>query len=167
MLKKTLIGVVLLTMLGIAIVPATAGEIKSYDWPCEFKFVDLCDIPVYLDVGLYVEILDQHALKIKLEQEDIDTYSGCVTIKIKTNFDIILGCYVVGNDISKDMGGFFSCNIDDPFVCKTLCETVAEREVCVKYDKVNIVHHDFGKNIRVGTAIIQVKPGFECTWEDP
>jgi hypothetical protein len=168
MLKKTLIGLVLLTTLGIAIVPATAGHIKAYTWPCEFKFLDLAEIPVYLDVGLYVEILDQDQLRIKLEQEDIDTYSGCVTFQIKSNFGLILGCYTKDNDASKAMGGSLSCEIKpDVFVPKTLCETVAEREVCVTYDEVAIVHHDFGKNILVGSVVIQVKPGWECEWVDP
>jgi len=168
MLKKILSVTVMLTVLGIAIVPATAGEIKSYTWPCEFKSLDLCDIPVYMDVGLYVEILDQHGLKIELEQEDFDTYSGSCMIQIKSNFDIILGCYVVGNENADLMQGYFRCYIkSDEFVCATLCNTVEERIVEVVYDDVRIVHHLFGKNIRVGTAVITVKPGFEYTWEDP
>jgi len=168
MLKKILSVVVLLTVLGMAVVPATAGELKRYDWPCEFKFVDLCDIPVYMNVGLYVEILDQHMLKILLEQEDIDTYSGCVTIDIKSNFDLILGCYTELKEAGLEMGGKMSCEIKpDTFVPKTLCNTVAEREVCVKYDKVKITHHDYGKDVLVGNVIIQVKPGFEYTWVDP
>jgi hypothetical protein len=168
MLKKTLIGVVLLTMLGIMIVPVTAGELKRYDWPCEFAWVDInCEIPIYMNVGLYVEILDQDHLAIYLEQEDIDTYSGCCNIQIKCNFDLILGCYVLDNDTSKAMGGSFSCSIDVPEVPATLCNCVEEREVCVTYDRVGLSHIDYGKNIEVGTVIIQVKPAFECSWEDP
>jgi len=164
MLKKSILGVVL----ALVAMPAYAGHMKAYSWPCEFKFLDLCEIPVFMDVGLYVEILDQDELKIVLEQEDIDTYSGCVTIQIKSNFDLILGCYTKDNDASKAMGGSLSCEIKpDVFVPKTLCETVAEREVCVTYDEVAIVHHDFGKNIEVGSVVIQVKPGWECEWVDP
>jgi spore coat polysaccharide biosynthesis protein SpsF (cytidylyltransferase family) len=165
MLKKSILGVVLLALVAM---PAYAGHMKRTDWPCEFKFVDLCDIPVYMNVGLYVEILDQHLLKIILEQEDIDTYSGCVTIYIKSNFDLILGCYTELKDAGQQMGGKMTCEINpDTFVPKTLCEGVAEREVCVNYDKVGITHHDYGKDILVGDVIIQVKPGFECLWEDP
>jgi hypothetical protein len=169
MLKKIVSVIVPITVLGVAIVPAMAGEIKSYTWPCEFKPLVLCDdIPVYLDVGLYVEILDQHSLKIKLEQEDFDTYSGSCTIQVKSNFNIILGCHVVGNENADLMHGYFRCYIQpDEFVGATMCETVEERTVEVVYDNVDIVHHQFGKNIQVGTAIITVKPGFGCTWEDP
>jgi hypothetical protein len=164
MLKKSILGVVLLALVAM---PAYAGHLKKYDWPCEFKFLDLCEIPIYMNVGLYVEILDQDDLKIVLEQDDIDTYSGCCTIQIKSNFDLILGCYVLDNDASKAMGGSFSCTIDPSEIPATLCDCVAEAEVCVVYDEVAIVHVEFGKNIEVGTLVVQVKPGFECTWEDP
>jgi hypothetical protein len=165
MLKKSILGVVLLALVAM---PAYAGHIKAYDWPCEFKFLDICEIPIFMNIGLYVEILDQDKLKIVLDQDDIDTYSGCVTIQIKSNFDLILGCYVKDNDASKAMGGSFSCEIKpDPVVPKTLCVGVEERDVCVTYDEVSIVHLEFGKNVQVGTAVVQVKPGFECTWVDP
>jgi len=165
MLKKSILGVVLLALVAM---PAYAGHIKATGWPCEFKFLDICEIPITMNIGLYVEILDQDKLKIELDQDDIDTYSGCCTIQIKSNFDLILGCYVIDNDASKAMGGSFTCEIKpDPFVPKTLCVGVEEREVCVTYDEVSIVHLDFGKGILVGTAVVQVKPGFDCTWEDP
>jgi len=164
MLKKSILGVVLFALVAM---PAYAGHLKAYDWPCEFSWKDTsCEIPIYMNIGLYVEILDQDNLAIYLGQEDYDTYSGCVTIQIKCNFDLLLQCYVKDNDASKAMGGSFTCTIDVPEVPATLCTCVEEREVCVTYDEVDLSHIAFGKNVQVGVAVIQVKP-VGILWVDP
>jgi hypothetical protein len=165
MLKKSILGVVLLALVAM---PAYAGHLKAYSWPCEWAWQDTsCEIPIFMNIGLFVEILDQDDLKIVLDQEDINLYTGCVTIQIKCNFDLILGCYVKDNAASQAMGGSFTCTIDVPEVPKTLCACTEEREVCVEYKDLDIVHLDFGKNIQVGTAVIQVKPNIPCEWIDP
>jgi hypothetical protein len=155
MLKKSLIAVAVVAMLAAS---AQAGHVKKYDWPGHWVWdcVDICDIPVYMKVGMYIEILDQDKLEIIMKQVEWKKYKGCVTIKIKCNIDITLSCKYTNNGV---VPGEYSCTISDPCVLKTLSDTVAEREICVEGKKVEIVHSEPGGKVRVGTVTLCVKPG--------
>jgi len=169
MLKRSLIGVVLLTLL--AALPVSAGEIKAHSWPVEFKPLDFdFTIPVYMDVGLYVEITNEKDLKkgFTLDQTAIDKYEGCIEVKIKSNFDLILGCKCALTDAGKLMKAKIDkCWIDEPLVPKTLSEGEEKRKLCLKLKDVKLVHHDFGKKVHVADCTLTVKPAFEAEWVDP
>lgn len=134
-----------------------AGHVKMYDWPGHWVWdcVDLAEIPVYMKIGMYIEILDQDKLEIIMLQQAWREYKGCVTIKIKTNFKAELSCSFVSNGA---IPGEYSCKISGGCVEPTLSDTVAEREVCVEGKKVHIVHAAPNNKLRVGTAKICVKP---------
>ena len=89
MLKRSLIAVVAVAVLATV---AQAGYIKTHDWPTTYVPQELTTIPVWVDVGYYVEVLDQSKNKIKLVQKTgaPRDFVGSCTIKVKTNFDLTL-----------------------------------------------------------------------------
>ena len=116
MLKKSLIVmtalVILMSVPVVASTPQTDTDdlkkkktidemlrLKSHGWPADidFKWFTLEDfkVPVYMDVGLFLEILNIKEVMdegILLEQVKIDKYVGCsLPFKIKCNFDLKLG----------------------------------------------------------------------------
>jgi hypothetical protein len=85
MLKKSLLAVAAIMLLAGM---ANAGELKIHDWPTTYIPQEVCDIPVLMDIGYWINIKDQDKLKIKLEQISITVYEGCTTIKFDNNFDL-------------------------------------------------------------------------------
>lgn len=174
MLKKSLIGVVLVALMAV---PAFSGHLKRYDWPVEFVALEIPDleIPVFIDVGLMVEIVNQKDLKkgFTLTQTDFGQYEGCITVEVKCNYDLILGASMTLNALGEEMKNQqgsktkITVTIDDPSVPATLCDTVAERELCVKITGLSIVHVPYGKKQEIGTVTLNVKPAFDAMWEDP
>ena len=152
MLTRSLIGVTLLSLLAV---PGRAKTIGSCAWPPVYELPDKCAIPVMMDVGMYVEILDCCSLSIKLKQVASETYEGCTEIRIRSNFDVELGCEI---ESTGRVPGDYSCFIDDPKVPMTLSENVAVRDVCVKVEKVRIAYAQPGCNIHVANVTITVKP---------
>jgi hypothetical protein len=88
MLKRSLIAVVAVAVLATV---AQAGYIKTHDWPTTYVPQELTTIPVYVDVGYFVKVLDQ-SKKIKMHQitGKPQDFEGSVVIKVKTNFDLTL-----------------------------------------------------------------------------
>jgi hypothetical protein len=188
MLKKTIIGLVVLSVLAFVSKPILAAEedlgdvykLKAYSWPVEFKAVDLgFTIPVYMDVGLFFEInnkKDVVGTGITLKQVTINTYEGCsIAMNIQTNFDMELGCRVVAADpLGIALGGEYACEIRDaecvdpqPKVCKTLSDWVEKRTVWVQLKDPKVFELDYGKGKHIADVILTVKPDFEVTWYDP
>jgi hypothetical protein len=155
MLKKSLIAVTLVSLLAAS---AYAGHIHIPPpcfWPPVYECLEVCEIPVFMDVGMYIEILCQEDLVIKLVQVAFATYEGCVDIRIKSNFNAELGCKV---EATGKVPGTYTCSIDDPKVPATLCSTIAVREVCVKAEDVSIVHITPGTDVHVADVTITAKP---------
>jgi hypothetical protein len=92
MLKRSLIAVVAVAVLATV---AQAGYIKTHDWPTTYVPQELTSIPVLVDVGYYVKVLDQ-TKKIKMYQKTgaPTNFEGSVTIKVRTNFDLTLICAI-------------------------------------------------------------------------
>ena len=152
MLRKSLIAVVLLSLM-----PASnqvTGRTRDFD-SIFFLPQKQCVIPVKMDIGMYVEILDMEKLSIKLRQLDFDTFEGCTNIRIKSNFDLELGCKVKSTGM---VVGDYSCSIDDPKVPLDLSENVAVREVCVKADKVKVLFAAPGSDVHVADVTITIVP---------
>jgi len=120
MLRRSVFAVILLLL-----VPVSIQATRTFD-SIFFLPQKRCSIPVKMDIGMYVEILDMETLCIKLKQMDFDTFEGCTDIRIKSNFPLELGCEIEPTGMVE---GEYSCSIDDPKVPLDLSENVAVREV--------------------------------------
>ncbi|MEA3226504.1 MAG: hypothetical protein U9Q07_11185 [Planctomycetota bacterium] len=132
-------------------------------WPFEYKALTLCVIPVYMNVGYYVQVEKCNERKIKLQQVDCGDmekgsdwpcYQDCEDIKIRANFEVKLGCklenltsvidkkacYYKGGDIVDASGNW---------------NTVT---VCVEAWKTKLYKQNPGAQVRVGDLHITVKP---------
>jgi len=152
MLRKNLIGVTLLLVLPISMhAEIIDGGFRSLLYLPEKK----CVIPVTMDVGMYVEILDVKNMSIKLEQVEFDTFEGCTEIQIKSNFDLELVCKVKPTGM---VPGKYSCSIDNPKVHLDLSENVTVRNVCVRAENVKVLYTAPGLDVHVADVTITVVP---------
>ena len=152
MLRKILIAVTLLSLMPVSI--------QATKWPRRFDSIlyspqKRCVIPVKMDIGMYVEILDIQNLSIKLKQVEFDTFEGCTEFGIRNNFDLELGCKVKPTGI---VPGDYSCWIDNPKVPLDLSENVTIRKVCVKAEKVKILYTAPGIDFHVADVTITIVP---------
>ena len=152
MLRKSLIAVVSLALLPASIqATRRTGDFDSILYSPQ----KACVIPVIMDIGMYVEILDIRNLSIKLKQVEFETFEGCTEIRIRNNFDLELGCRVKPTGL---VPGDFSCSIDNPKVPLDLSENVAVRKVCVKAEKVKILSTPPGLDVHVADVTITIVP---------
>jgi len=191
MLKKTLIGLVVLSVLAFLGKPVLAAEqdtgddfrLKAHSWPVEFKTINLdFTIPVNMDVGLYFEINNKKEVVdegITIEQISIHIYEGCsIPMNIQTNFCMVLGASIAPTSLGEQLIGDdteFSVEIRDeacesaqPDVPKTLSDTTEKRTIYVKLVNPKVFELDFGKGKHVADVTLNVKPGFQPgDWVDP
>jgi len=152
MLKKSVIGILLLLLLPPTLQAARrAGIFDSFPYAPE----RVCSIPVVMDVGMYVEILNLKDLSIKLKQVEFETYEGCTEIEIKSNFDLEILCDIKP---TGKVAGDFSCWIDNPHVRFNLSERPEVRNVCVRAEKVQILYNAPGLDVHVADVTITVMP---------
>ncbi|MHC4168500.1 MAG: hypothetical protein ACYSWQ_16230 [Planctomycetota bacterium] len=186
MLKRTLIAVTVVALL------ATAAQAYGPDpdtgkqgdhtgikvdpikmdifWPfVEYKALDLCVIPVKMEIGVFVQIEKCHDRKIILKQVecgdigknaqgDWPCYKGCETIKVRSNFDVKLGLKLnkVGPVIDKWSAEFTGGDtVDGGTGWNSL-------EICVKAWKAKLYEQEVlgkaGEKFDVGTVTVTVKP---------
>lgn len=187
MLKKTLIGLVVLSFVAIPVMAAEQSvgdsfQLKAHDWPAVINFqpMDLdFKVPVYMDVGLYFEINNKKDLVntgIKITQKSIHVYEGCsIAINIQTNFDMVLGASIAPTDLGDQLGGEWAVEIRDEAcetksetVLKTLSDYTEKRKIWVQLKDPKVFELDFGKDKHVANVTLNVKPkSIEFTWEDP
>jgi len=119
MVKKSIIAIALIGMLATVSFAQDAqvpGQFKvDGKWPvtCTYTPVEICRIPVVLEVGMFIEIENCKDKKIVLKQvtcpsgQSFPCYKGCVTIKVRANFEAKLGLklYKVGTIISSGFSG--------------------------------------------------------------
>jgi hypothetical protein len=185
MLKRTLIAVAVIGMLATSVQAAgpdptldTAGNERGFKidpvkmnvfWPYEYKALDLCTIPVRLEIGILVQVNKCPERKINLKQVDcaeigkgggdFPCYHDCEDVQIRTNFPIKLGLSKskVGN-VLKDWSAYFD---GDDFVDPTgsSWKTIT---VCVDAWNTQLFNHDAsgqaGDWVHVGNVTITVKP---------
>jgi len=162
MLKKSLFVAAALAMLAVA---AQAGEIKLYTWPQttpENIKQELCQIPIYMDVGFWIKCINEDKNKITLTQKDYHTYEGCTTVNFQSNFNAVLSCElltVAGSNITfKTSGtGKSSCSLEPKTVDGN--GVVAPVQVCVTLTEVDYSKVPGGtKNVLVAKCKISVVP---------
>lgn len=128
-----------------------AGEIKVHQWPAQFVPLEISTFPVVLDVGFWVEIINQDEV-IKLQQIEVHKYQGCIDLQVMTNFALALSCSIMPTGA---VGGNYSCFIENseitpPFGIARLCATL---------NNANIITVPGGTtNIHVANVTVRVVP---------
>ena len=181
MIRRTLIAIAVVALVATSTSAQTLGpkphegggnspaikvnlERLEIGWPFEFTALELCVVPVFMNVGFFVQVENCADKKIKLEQvdcgdigkggEDWPCYLDCEDIRIRSNFEVKLGtklnregpvidqweAYYDGTDIVSASGDY---------------ETVT---VCVKAWRAQLFRQPPGSQVRVGTLVITVKP---------
>jgi hypothetical protein len=142
------------------------ATIKRDDsWPTEYIALELCDIPVLMDVGMYVQVKECDKRKIVLKQvtctsigkgkDDFPCYEGCDSdVEVRANFAAVLSTKLTKAEGSpiKD----WEASIDDPLIPGD--GVYKKVTVCVKAWKTEIWNAGPGDEVKVGTVTLMVKP---------
>ncbi|NQT00977.1 MAG: hypothetical protein HQ580_03045 [Planctomycetes bacterium] len=97
MVKKSIIAIAVLALLVTTVHAGSPAIKKDGDWPWTYKSINLCTMPVFMEVGHYVQLKDCQDRKIELVQVDctgdraFPCYSDCETIEVRANFPAIFG----------------------------------------------------------------------------
>jgi len=152
MLKKSLFVVAALAMLAVT---AQAGTIKTHTWPTTFVAQELATIPVYMDVGYYVEVKNQNGIGITLQQVTVKDFEGCTTITVENNFALTLTC-----SIAQDgpVGGSFSCSFGDSLGSVELEPGSNPVTVCAKLTGADVKNSNPSTNVKVANVKLYVVP---------
>jgi len=122
MVKKSIIAIVLMSMLATVSygqdIWGTTGQVKVDGlWPATITItytpIEICRIPIWIKVGMFIEIDKCNEKKIVMEQvncpqgQSFPCYKGCVTIKVRSNFEakLSLKLYKIGTIISGNFWG--------------------------------------------------------------
>ena len=98
MLKKT----ILIIAIAALAVPAFGAvgfldgkKIEAGFWPSQYVPQGITKkIPVYMNIGYYVEVQSVEKIKIYLNQVDYNTYEGSKKFKIRANFEALIGAEI-------------------------------------------------------------------------
>ncbi|OHB74667.1 MAG: hypothetical protein A2Z25_09295 [Planctomycetes bacterium RBG_16_55_9] len=133
-------------------------------WPYEYKAVDVCLIPVKMEIGMYVEVQDCTDKKIVLKQVpcadiskgtgDFPCHNGCVSFAARANFDVKFGTRLekIGNVIDQWEGYYDG---DDVIPGDGADHTL---KVCVKTWKSRLWTQGAGEEVDVGRLYVTAKP---------
>jgi len=187
MLKRTLIAV---AVIGLLVTSAQAvGPDPTFDthgkergfkidpikmsvfWPVEYKALDLCVIPVRVQVGILVEVQECHKRKINLKQVDcadinkgsgeFPCYRDCEDVKVRTNFPIKLGTRrnTISNVLNHGRWRAFYDGDNTLEPTGTSWKTVT---LCVEAWRLELLNHETSGNaddwIKIAEVAMTVKP---------
>lgn len=170
MLKKTLLAIAVVSLLAVT---AQAGEIKTEDWHGQativFDWLPVGpDIPVFMDIEMFIEILDQDDLAKGFNITQIgasDDWQGCIDVSVKSNFDYkIKANFDRNGDVLDKMWNKQGKKskqhvwIDPDKGDATFCETINTHQLCVKLENLAIVHLDPKQTVHVGDCSLEVAP---------
>jgi len=117
------------------VMPAFAGQLKVHEpWPCAPIPQEVAKIDVVMDVGYYINIVDQKPIKVVQKADSADpyhTYYGCKTTVVKANFNALL---ILSAVATSPAGGDWVATADPSIVGPTVTSTT----ICVTGTKVNI-----------------------------
>jgi hypothetical protein len=157
MLKKSLIA---LAVLAITI-PAVAGDVKVHSpWPTTYVPQEVTTIDVVLDVGYYIHVKDQKAIKVSQDTSSSSpytTYTGCKTTAIISNFDASVSGKMKSTSTA---GGSWSAKFDGGNTLNIMADPMGQDvEICVTGTKVALEKLVGGaKNVKVAELTIWVLP---------
>jgi hypothetical protein len=182
-MKRTLIAIAVVALLATSANAAiedpyyfTAGshsaikidgkESPTLRWPYQIVYDELivCNIPIKMKVGMFVQVKDCKDKKIVLEQVNCDDigkgagdypcYLGCVDFDVRANFDVKLGSNLhKDGDVIDSWSAYYDGG-----------NTVAGDgdwhgiKLCVKAWKTKIYKAAPGDQVSVGSVDITVKP---------
>jgi hypothetical protein len=137
---------------------------ENVRWPYEYKALVVCNIPIKMKVGMFVQVKDCAKKKIVLQQVDCGDigkgsgdypcYLGCVDFDVRANFEVKMGqslhksgdvivdwsCFYDGGDVVPGDGDYHNM------------------KVCVQAWKTAIYKAAPGDEVSVGSINITVKP---------
>ena len=179
MVKKSIIAIAVMCMLATV----TFAQGDAYDgalkipegqhWPCicEYEELTLCQIPVFLKVGMFVKV--DCSGKIVLHQvdctsigkaiDDFPCYKGCKDNKlaIKSNFEVKLKAkFEKSSDIIPN-NNKTSCYFDDgvnPVSSSYTFIGSKTVDLCVEAWQVNVYNGTPGDEAPIGTVTITALP---------
>jgi len=130
---------------------APAGEIKFHVWPCAPVPQEIATIPVVMDVGFWIHIVNQDAV-IKLRQVAIHTYEGCTDLQVRTNSNVRLSCSI---SPTGAIPGTYSCSITGA----DINAPGGHANVCARLTNANLAGRPGGTmDVHVATVTIRVVP---------
>lgn len=150
MSRRSLLIVGLLAVSWAAAAPA--GEIRTHYWPCQLTPQEITTIPVLMDIGYWIEIVNQDTF-IKLQQTAISTYEGCTNLLVRCNAKLTMGCSIAS---TGTVPGTYSCSISGSANVNPPSGTV---KVCAKLKNPNLASQPGGSvNVHVANVTITVVP---------
>ena len=128
-----------------------AGEIKVHNWPAVFVPLEVTSYPVVMDIGYWMEVVNQYDV-VKLQQITIHKYEGCIDVKVKTNFNLLLSCTIAPTGA---VGGTYTARLTDA----AISPPYGVAKLCVTLENANLTGQPGGsKNVHVATVTIRVVP---------
>ncbi len=128
-----------------------AGEVKAHVWPVQFVPLEVSAYPVVMDIGFWVEIVNQDDV-IKLQQVTIHRYEGCINVQVRTNFNLLLSCTITPTGA---VGGAYTATLTNAAVNPP----GGVARLCVTLDNANLVGQPGGStNVHVATVTLRVVP---------
>jgi hypothetical protein len=128
---------------------------EAWNWPATYDYRDICVIPVKMDVGFWIKVVDCKKKELKLKQVEIHKYSGSVDVSIQCNVNIQLS---VGWSKASgvDLGGYGHSESVSPSTLDAPGGTVT---ISLTLKDVNLQNLAGGTNcIQVGTVTLKVRP---------
>ena len=183
MVKRTLIAIALVAFLASTAPadievfywgPMSGGDLNKESgvkvdgnekvfWPYEYKKLDICSMPILMEIGMYVDVQDCKDKKIILKQvdcaeiskasNDFPCYLDCETINVRANFDVKLGTRIEKTTVLKDAEGFFDGGDVVPGD-----GSYHAMKVCVRAWDARLYNGSYGSEVEVGTLYITAKP---------
>ncbi len=169
MVKKCLIAIALLAFLATTVQAGDNAENPwKFDdhWPWVYLELEICQIPVYMDVGMYVDLKDCGKKEIILKQvtcpagRNFPCYKGCVNFDIRANFEVKLGTklYKLGPVIKNWEAKIYLPDESAEDYIIPGDGNYHTRRVCVEAWEAQIWTNAPGDKVLVGEVAITVKP---------
>jgi len=128
-----------------------AGQIKAHNWPVQFVPLEVAAYPVVMDVGFWMEIVNQSDV-IKLQQVTITRYEGCIDVQVRTNFSLLMSCTITPTGA---VGGTYTATITNAAVNPPS----GTARLCVTLNNANLTGQPGGStNVHVATVTVRVVP---------
>lgn len=141
---------------------------QTVRWPFEYKWLEICKIPVKMKIGMYIRVKDCADKKIIIVQKDCDDaetvnksagdwpcYYGCVSIQILANFEAQIRGQLVDRTAVIN-GDKWSVSVTPDIIGGDgNYDTV---DVCVKTWLAKIEKAAAGDEVLVGNVSIQARP---------
>jgi len=148
MLRQSLLTCCVVALLATT---ASAGEINTTSWPTAYVPQEITDIPVIMDIGYWVEIVNQDDV-IRLQQISIRRYEGCLDLEVICNFNLALSCSIVATGAIE---GQYTCSMQSP----DIDAPGGTATVCAQLDDPDLTDRPGGsRNVHVATVTIRVVP---------